>query len=115
MRDSVIVDGNPFVACTTLENAASATSVISYLVRQNEFEMRKRWILLAWVRFLIDVHEGKGSEEEKVAAAVAAFSKIDEGEEVKGERRVVEAGGLMKCSLSGGGCQGNLGEILRWL
>jgi len=115
----------PFVNCKTLIEIATAAGfpsntfsphpgfahvnlgdgVVHYLIDRIEAKERRRYVLLAHVRFESAVHANSGTKEEKVAAASKQFVSGD-------NLRVLE---LFKCCHDGGGARGVLPHILRWL
>ena len=83
--------------------------VVFYLLDRFDNKEKKRYVLLAHMRFRNVVHKGEGSDKEKVAAAMRdSPTMTDDGKDD------IDVGLFLKCALLGGGAEGILGAILKY-
>ena len=109
-RGVAVGGASPFADCPLLlrDVGEGGVDAIRFLNKRAEFWSRKRWIILAFLRFEDCVDKGSGSEQDKVNRALA---KVYEYE----GKQNISIRPFLRCCLLGGGTQGVLGATVRRL
>jgi len=126
---SISFGRNPFRGCDRLIELAAAAGfpsnkmgtywetdepvnmgegVVPYLIDRFERSERKRFVLVAHMRFKHAIHDFVGSEEDKFNAVRSEVGK-------RNADKSFNVGFLLQCCVIGGGAEGILGSILQYV